>query len=73
MVNSSSINGTPVHADPILLTKWLKEDLQWDGLIVTDWADINNLYTREKVAKDKKMPYASPSTQASTWQWSPIR
>ena len=54
MVNSSSINGTPVHADPILLTKWLKEDLQWDGLIVTDWADINNLYTREKVAKDKK-------------------
>lgn len=54
MVNSASINGTPVHADPILLTKWLKEDLQWDGLIVTDWADINNLYTREKVAKDKK-------------------
>lgn len=54
MVNSSSINGTPVHADPILLTKWLKDDLQWDGLIVTDWADINNLYTREKVAKDKK-------------------
>ena len=54
MVNSSSINGTPVHADPILLTKWLKEDLQWDGLIVTDWADINNLDTREKVAKDKK-------------------
>lgn len=54
MVNSSSINGTPVHANPILLTKWLKEDLQWDGMIVTDWADINNLYTREKVAKDKK-------------------
>lgn len=54
MVNSSSINGTPVHADPILLTQWLKNDLQWDGLIVTDWADINNLYTREKIAKDKK-------------------
>lgn len=54
MVNSSSINGTPVHADPILLTQWLKNDLQWDGMIVTDWADINNLYTREKVAKDKK-------------------
>ncbi|WP_304510764.1 glycoside hydrolase family 3 N-terminal domain-containing protein, partial [Duncaniella muris] len=54
MVNSSSINGTPVHADWTLLTKWLKNDLQWDGLIVTDWADINNLYTREKVARDKK-------------------
>lgn len=54
MVNSASVNGTPVHADPILLTQWLKNDLQWDGMIVTDWADINNLYTREKVAKDKK-------------------
>ncbi len=54
MVNSSSINGMPVHANPLLLTKWLKEDLQWDGMIVTDWADINNLYTREKVARDKK-------------------
>lgn len=54
MVNSSSINGTPVHANPILLTQWLKNDLGWDGMIVTDWADINNLYTREKVAKDKK-------------------
>lgn len=54
MVNSSSINGTPVHANPILLTQWLKNDLLWDGMIVTDWADINNLYTREHVAKDKK-------------------
>lgn len=54
MVNSSSINGVPVHANAELLAGWLKDDLQWDGLIVTDWADINNLYTREKVAKDKK-------------------
>ncbi len=54
MVNSSSINGVPVHASYEYLTKWLKEDLNWDGMIVTDWADINNLYTREKVAKDKK-------------------
>lgn len=54
MVNSGSINGEPVHASYEYLTKWLKEDLNWDGMIVTDWADINNLYTREKVAKDKK-------------------
>jgi len=54
MVNSASINGVPVHASYDYLTKWLKEDLQWDGFLVTDWADINNLYTREKVAKDKK-------------------
>lgn len=54
MVNSGSINGVPVHASYEYLTKWLKQDLNWDGMIVTDWADINNLYTREKVAKDKK-------------------
>jgi beta-glucosidase len=54
MVNSASINGVPVHVSYEYLTKWLKEDLQWDGFLVTDWADINNLYTREKVAKDKK-------------------
>ena len=54
MVNSASINGMPVHASYEYLTKWLKEDLQWDGMLVTDWADINNLYQREHVAKDKK-------------------
>jgi len=54
MVNSASINGVPVHASYEYLTKWLKDDLQWDGMLVTDWADINNLYQREHVAKDKK-------------------
>ena len=54
MVNSGSINGQPVHASYEYLTKWMKEDLQWDGMLVTDWADINNLFQREHVAKDKK-------------------
>lgn len=54
MANSSSINGVPVHASYEYLTQWLKKDLNWDGMIVTDWADINNLFQREKVAKDKK-------------------
>ena len=54
MVNSASVNGMPLHASYEYLTQWLKEDLQWDGMLVTDWADINNLYTREHVAKDKK-------------------
>ena len=56
MVNSGSINGKPVHADRELLTQWLKEDLGWDGMLITDWADINNLYTREHVAANKKEP-----------------
>ena len=54
MVNSGSVNGVPMHADKELLTGWLKEGLDWDGMLVTDWADINNLYTREHVAADKK-------------------
>ncbi len=54
MVNSASVNGIPTHADYELLTVWLKEGLQWDGMIVTDWADIANLYTREKIAVDYK-------------------
>ena len=54
MVNSGSVNGVPLHASYEYLTQWLKEDLQWDGMLVTDWADINNLFTRERVAKDKK-------------------
>ena len=54
MVNSASINGVPLHASYEYLTKWLKEDLQWDGFLVTDWADINNLFSREHIAKDKK-------------------
>lgn len=54
MVNSGSINGVPVHANHELLTKWLKENLNWDGMLITDWADINNLYTRERIAADKK-------------------
>lgn len=54
MVNSGSVNGMPVHASYDLLTQWLKDDLNWDGVIVTDWADINNLFQREKVAANKK-------------------
>lgn len=54
MVNSAMNNGMPFHANYELLTKWLKEDLNWDGLIVTDWADIDNLWKRDRVAKDKK-------------------
>jgi len=54
MVNSAMNNGLPFHANYELLTQWLKEDLNWDGMIVTDWADINNLYTRDKVATSKK-------------------
>ncbi|MBM0130989.1 glycoside hydrolase family 3 N-terminal domain-containing protein [Segatella copri] len=54
MVNSASVNGMPMHANKDILTGWLKEETGWDGVLITDWADINNLYTREMLAKDKK-------------------
>ena len=54
MVNSASVNGMPMHPNKDILTGWLKEETGWDGVLITDWADINNLYTREMVAKDKK-------------------
>ena len=54
MVNSGVNNGVPFHANHKYLTNWLKEELAWDGMIVTDWADINNLCTRDHVAATKK-------------------
>ncbi len=54
MANSASVNGIPTHADYELMTVWLKEGLGWDGVIVSDWADVPNLYTRERVAADYK-------------------
>lgn len=54
MINSAMNNGLPLHANYEYLTQWLKNDLSWDGMVVTDWADINNLYSRDHIAKDKK-------------------
>ena len=54
MINSAMNNGLPLHANYELLTGWLKEGLNWDGMMVTDWADIVNLYSRDHIARDKK-------------------
>jgi beta-glucosidase len=54
MVNSSEINGIPVHSDRFVLIDLLRDQLGFDGFVVSDWNDINNLYTREMVAKDQR-------------------
>ncbi|MCQ2220283.1 MAG: glycoside hydrolase family 3 C-terminal domain-containing protein [Prevotella sp.] len=54
MVNSANNNGEPFHSNYTLLTEWLKDGLKWDGVIVTDWGDIDNLYARDFVAANKK-------------------
>lgn len=54
MVNSSEINGVPVHASHHILTDILKGELAFKGFAVSDWQDIQYLYTRHHVAKDDK-------------------
>ena len=50
MINSGELNGTPVHVNPDILTKLLREELGFKGLAVTDWEDIYKLHTTHKVA-----------------------
>ncbi|WP_299183111.1 glycoside hydrolase family 3 N-terminal domain-containing protein [uncultured Aquimarina sp.] len=54
MINSGEINGVPVHASKFLLTDVLRGELGFQGIAVTDWADINYLHTRHKVAETIK-------------------
>ena len=52
MVNSGIINGVSTHADHRLITEWVKNELNFDGVIVSDWADIPNLFNRDHIAAD---------------------
>lgn len=52
MVNSGIINNINTHADKRLISEWLKRDLNFDGVVVTDWADMKNLFTRDHIAKN---------------------
>ena len=50
MLNSSELNGVPVHGSKFLLTNILRKELGFQGVIVTDWEDIIRLHTRHFVA-----------------------
>ena len=54
MVNSTEINGTPVHADYHILTEILKQEMNFQGFAVTDWEDIIMLHTVHKIAPTYK-------------------
>lgn len=54
MINSGIINNVPVHASYELMTKLLRQDLGFQGMIVTDWEDINKLYNRDKMVPSIK-------------------
>lgn len=50
MINSSEINGIPVHSDYNIVTNLLRNELGFRGVTVSDWGDIKSLYTRDRVA-----------------------
>lgn len=54
MTNSSILNGMNGVANKRLLTGWLKQELNWDGVVVTDWADIENLRKRDHIVSTQK-------------------
>ncbi|MDR1707753.1 MAG: glycoside hydrolase family 3 C-terminal domain-containing protein [Prevotella sp.] len=54
MINSGIINNMPVHASYELLTTLLREEMGFQGMIVTDWEDINKLYSRDKMVPSIK-------------------
>ena len=54
MINSGLINGVPVHSSYKIMTEILRNELDFEGVILTDWEDINKLHDRDKVAVSKK-------------------
>ncbi len=54
MINSGLINGVPAHADYDLMINTLRNELKFEGVIVSDWEDIRKLHDRDKVAKNQK-------------------
>jgi len=54
MVNSGEIDGIPGHANYHLLTEILKNEWGFRGFVVSDWQDVERLYTRDRVADSPK-------------------
>ncbi|MDZ7659357.1 glycoside hydrolase family 3 N-terminal domain-containing protein [Fodinibius sp.] len=52
MVNSAEINGIPVHSSKQLLTDLLRDEMGFEGIILTDWADIGKLVDYHKTAQN---------------------
>ena len=52
MTAYGSIDGTPFTASEKSLKTILKEELGFDGFVVTDWDNVNSLVTKQHVAAD---------------------
>src|ERR1043165_8438849 len=54
MVNSGEINGTPGHVNHHVLTDILRNELGFNGFVVSDWEDIKKLVTFWRIAATEK-------------------
>lgn len=54
MINSGEVNGVPVHSSKFLLTTVLRDQLKFEGVVVSDWEDVIRLHTRHRVAPTPK-------------------
>lgn len=54
MANSGEVNGIPVHASHEFLTELLRDEMGFEGVVVTDWDDIGKLVDFHYTASDYK-------------------
>jgi beta-glucosidase len=54
MAGTSEVNGVPVHASPFYLKTILRDELGFEGFVVSDWSDIKNLHAASRVASSPK-------------------
>ncbi len=52
MAGYEPIDGLPCSAHAPLLRRVLKEELGFDGFVVTDWQNVSSMVRRQKIAKD---------------------
>ncbi len=54
MAGYEPVDGVPVSANKKLLRTMLKDELGFDGFVVTDWSNVTSLLTRHRMGKDAK-------------------
>nr|AIG55676.1 secreted protein [Thraustotheca clavata] len=65
MMNYVSLNGIPMGVNHKMLVELLREQLQFKGMLVTDWAVIDDLTAFHKVAANEKEAVAMAMKQTS--------
>lgn len=53
MVNGGDLNGIAVPASKKVITNLLKEELNFHGIVMSDWEDVSRLITRHRIARNK--------------------